>query len=284
MGRLGYVILLALLVAGAAYVFWPEADAVRDPPLWRGEAPTRYRVSAGGLTQEVDGAKVVLDGIERPLDDNRHRQLWSFIASLTVNERVTIPTPEDNLAGYGIGGGRELAGDGQRLRWGGNANDFYLWDGRRLIPCGKDITDRLDVLTHRLDRKLLLELPPIRGVNVDGLGLRLEAGAWRDALHSERPDFNRRINRLYDLLELLRLDDLKRRSAPLAPPLHQVRLSHQDAGVPEQTVRLWAEGDGGLVQVDGLPVQQVSAADLARWKATIAMFGGDYLFLSLIHI
>lgn len=284
MGRIGYLILVTMLVAGALYVFWPAAEAPRDPPLWRGEPPSRYRVVAGGLTQEVDGAKVLLDGIERPLDGNRHRLLWSFIQSLTVNERVAVQTPEDRLAEYGIDGGRELAGDGQRLRWGGRAKDFYIWDGSRLIPCGKDITDRLDNLTHRLDRAVLLDLPPIRGVNIDGLGLRLDGGGWRDALHSERPDFNRRINRLYDLLERLRLEDLSRRTAPLAPPLHQVRLSHQELTGPERLVRLWsagaiaAEGDGGLIQVDDLPVQRLSAAELERWKAVVATFSGDYLF------
>lgn len=278
MGRLGYFVLLSVLVAGAVYVFWPAASETRDPPLWRGEAPSRYRVVAGGTTQEVDDSKVVIDGIERPLDVNRHRMLWSFIASLTVNERVAIVTPEDRLADYGISGDREVAGGGQRLRWGGSGKDFYVWDGQRLIPCGKDITDRLDSSAVRLDRALLLDLPPIHGVNIDGVSLRLDAGGWRDPAHSERPDFNRRINRLYDLLQQLRLDDLGRRTAPLAPPLHQIRLSHQDLTEPEQLVRLWADGDGGLIQVDNLPVQPLSADALARWKTILARFNGDYLF------
>lgn len=280
MGRLGYLILLSLLIIGGAYVFWPTGEPERDPPLWHGEAPTRYRLVAGGLTQEVDGGLVRIADLERPLDGNLHRMLWSFVRSLTVNERVAIATAEDRLGGYGITAERELSGDGQRLRWGGSGNDFYVWDGRRLIPCGKDITDRLDVLARRLDRAVLIELTSIHGVNVDGLSLRLKDGGWHDALRSERPSFNRRINRLYDLLERLRLEDLARRTAPLAPPLHQVRLSHEDVTAPERLVRVWSapDGDGGLLQVDSLPVQRLVAADLARWQAVLATFAGDYLF------
>ena len=203
MGRLGYAILLSLLVAGALYVFWPEGEPPRDPPLWSGEAPTRYRVVAAGQTQEVDDAVVRFNGLERPLDAERHRQLWSFVQSLTVNERVAIAASEERLAEYGIVAGRELSGASQRLRWGGSGTDFYVWDSRRLIPCGKDISDRLDALARRLDRAVIIDLPPLYGVTVDGLSLRLAGGAWRDALHSERPEFNRRINRLYDLLGLI---------------------------------------------------------------------------------
>ncbi len=278
MGRLGYIILLSLLVAGAAYVFWPTGEVPRDPPLWRGESPTRYRVVADGLTQEVDQTTVRFAGIERPLDGNRHRLLWSFISSLTVNERVAIPASEERLADYGVSPAREVAAEGQRLRWGGSGNDYFVWDGTRLIPCGKDISERLDGLARRLDHAALLDLPLIRGVSVDGLTLRLEEGGWRDALHSERPGFNRRINRLYDLCERLRLDDLTRRTAPLAPPLHQVRLSHQDITAPERLVRMWADADGGLLQVDDLPVQRLTAADLAQWQAVLATFSSDYLF------
>lgn len=280
MGRIGYIILLSLLVIGGAYVFWPTGEPERDPPLWRGEMPTRYRLVAGGLSQEVDGEQVRIGDLERPLDGNLHSMLWSFVRSLTVKESVAIPAAEDRLGEYGVGPGRELSGDGQQLRWGGSGNDYYVWDGRRLIPCGKDITDRFDALARRLDRAVLIDLPPVRGVIVDGLSLRLDGGGWRDALHSERPDFNRRINKLYDLLERLRLDDLTRRTAPLAPPLHQVRLSHQDITAPERLVRVWSatDGDGGLLQVDSLPVQRLVAADLARWQAVIATFSGDYLF------
>ena len=288
MGRLGYLILVALLVAGALYVFWPAHEPERAPPLWSktgtktgsGDAPAHYRVEAGGLTQEVDGEVVRIAGVERPLDANRHRMLWSFISSLTVNERVAIPAGEERLAEYGIVAGREISAEGKRLRWGGSGKDSYVWDGRRLIPCGKDITERLDTLARRLDRKVLLDLPPVRGVTVDELNLRLEGGGWRDALRSERPDFNRRINRLYDLLERLRLEEFTTRAAPLAPPLHQIRLSHQDLTEPERLVRLWAgvDGDGGLIQVDGLPVQQLSASELRRWNEVAATFDKDYLF------
>ncbi len=288
MGRLGYVVLLLMLVAGAAYVFWPEAAEAQAPPLWRGETPSRYQVVAGGLTQEVDGSVVRIHQLERPLDANRHDELWSYVRSLTVVERLITSVPEDQLPAYGIDGSRELMGGGLRLRWGGTGDDTYVWDGAhaRLVPCERAVATRLDALTGRLDQARLIDLQPLRGIGLDGLTLHLEGGAWRDAQLSERPDFNRRVNRLYDLLELLRLDDFSRRAAPLAPPLHQVRLSHRDLDQPERLVRLWssaqvgerADQGGGLIQVDTLPLQVLSAATLVQWTTVLATFRGDYLF------
>lgn len=287
MGRLGYLILVTLLIAGGAYVFWPEPAEVELPRLWKGEAPTAYQVISGGLTQKVDGAEVHIDGVVRPLDPNRHDELWSYVSSLKVDERVVTRVAEDQLNAYGIDGMREVSGGGLRLRWGGTNNDRYVWEGAaaRLIPCDKTIITRLDALTRRLDQVLLIELPSLRGITIDGLSLRLENGAWRDVLSAERPSFNRRVNRLYDLLELMRLDDLRRRDAPLTPPQHQLRFSHVEAAQPEQQVRLWSNtalGDasdgGGLIQVDTLPVQRLDAGAYARWTTTLAMFSGDYLF------
>ena len=84
MGRLGYITLVLLLVVGATYVFWPEPSEVQDPPLWRGNPPAHYQVLAGGLTQVVDGTKVRINDIERPLDSSRQDDLWSFVRSLTI--------------------------------------------------------------------------------------------------------------------------------------------------------------------------------------------------------
>lgn len=282
MGRLGYLILVTLLIAGGTYVFWPEAAEVELPRLWKGETPTRYRVLSGGLTQEVDGVTVRVDGIERPLDANRHEELWSYVRSLKVDERVVTRVAEDQVNAYGLDGMREVSGGGLRLRWGGTGDDRYVWDGAaaRLIPCDKALIARLDALTRRLDQVMLIELPSIYGISIDGLSLRLEDGGWRDRLSAERPTFNRRVNRLYDLVEILRLDDLRRRDAPLAPPQHQLRFTNKDAAQPERQVRLWSEASdgGGLIQVDALPVQRLDAAAYARWTTTLATFTGDYLF------
>ena len=82
MGRFGYLILVTLLIAGGAYVFWPEPAEIELPRLWKGETPTRYRVLSGGLTQEVDEETVRIAGIERPLDVNRHDALWAYVRSV----------------------------------------------------------------------------------------------------------------------------------------------------------------------------------------------------------
>jgi hypothetical protein len=278
MGRLGYLVLVVLLVVGGAYVFWPEPAPTDEVPLWDKPAPERYRVVSGGLEQEVDAGVVRIQGVERPLDDDRHRSLWSYLANLNFGDYATTGVGEDQLADYGLDASRELSTDGLRLRWGGKAQDRYLWQAAsgRLMPCQPVIIDRLDALTRRLDRQQLVDLPAITAIGIDGLRLRLEGGTWSDALQAERPPFNRRVNRLFDLVEVLRIDDFSRREAPPAPPLHQLRF---DSAAGAQHLRLWrTDDDGGLAQIDSLPVQRLNGTTLALWRTRVAEFASDFLF------
>ena len=241
MGRLGYFILVALLVVGSAYVFWPEPAEHLDPPLWKGETPAKYQVIAGGLTQRVDGQLVRINDVERPLDSNRHNELWSYVTTLTVNERAVTQASEDQLTSYGIDGTREVSGSGVRLRWGGKGKEYFVWEGTsgRLMPCGIDISKRLDALTKRLDQALLINVRTLRGIGVDTLRLRLDQNGWRDELQAERPNFNRRVNQLFSLLEALQLHDFTRRDpSSVVVPLHVLRLTQQDAGAADAQVRL----------------------------------------------
>lgn len=280
MGRPGYFILLTLLVVGAAYVFWPEPAEQELPPLWRGEVPNAFRLIADGHTQDVTGEQLVIDGIELPLDRSRSDELWSYVRSLKVDAKSITTVAEDALSAYGIDGSRELTGGSLRLRWGATGDQRYIWDGAtaHLMPCGRSIYDRLDQLARRLDRAQLINLPQVFGLHLDGLTLVLSDRLWRDALQAERPDFNRRVNQLFDLIESLRLNDLRKRTAPLAPPLHQIRLSPQKPGDPDHLVRLWSDGAGATIQLDALPLQSLDAAALARWNTLLATFRQDFLF------
>lgn len=281
MGRLGYFILVALLVVGSAYVFWPEPAELLDPPLWKGEIPTKYQVIAGELTQRVDGQVVRINDVERPLDANRHNELWSFVTALTVNERAVTQVSEDQLTSYGIDGTREVSGSGVRLRWGGKGKDFFVWEGTsgRLMPCGMDISKRLDALTKRLDQSLLINVRTLRGIGIDTLHLRLNQNGWSDELQAERPNFNRRVNQLFDLLEALQLQDFRRRDpSSVVVPLHVLRLTQQDVGAADVQVRLWTAPEGGIIQVDALPAQSVDAQTFANWRDVISRFRSDYLF------
>ena len=296
MGRLGYFILLALLVVGSAYVFWPEPAEHVDPPLWKGEIPSKYQVIAGGLTQHVDGQFVRINDVERPLDTNQHHELWSYLTTLTVNERAVTRVGEEQLASYGIDGSHEVSGSDVRLRWGGKGKEFFVWEGvtGRLMPCAADISKRLDALTRRLDQTLLINVLTVRSIGIDTLRLRLEPNGWRDEAQAERPNFNRRVNQLFALLETLRLNDFVRRDpSSVVMPLHVLRLTRQDVAgaaasvaavasaasvAADVQVRLWTVPNGGLIQVDALPAQNVDAQTLANWNEVISRFRSDYLF------
>jgi hypothetical protein len=283
MGRLGYFILLALLMVGSAYVFWPEPAEHVDPPLWTGEIPAKYQVIAGGLTQHVDGQLVRINDVERPLDTNRHSELWSYLTVLTVNERAVTRVGEEQLASYGIDGSHEVSGSNLRLRWGGKGKEFFVWEGitGRLMPCEADISKRLDALTKRLDQTSLINIFTVRGIGIDTLRLRLDTSGWRDEAQAERPNFNRRVNQLFALLETLRLNDFVRRDpSSVVVPLHVLRLTQDMAAADaaDVQVRLWTLPDGGLIQVGALPAQHVDAQTLAHWSEVIGRFRSDYLF------
>ena len=283
MGRLGYFILLVLLVVGSVYVWWPEPAEHVDPPLWTGEIPVKYQVIAEGLTQHVDGQLVRINDVERPLDTNRHSELWSYLTTLTVNERAVTRVSEEQLASYGIDGGHEVSGSDVRLRWGGKEKEFFVWEGMtgRLMPCGADISKRLDALTKRLDQTALINVLTVRGIGIDTLRLRLGTSGWRDEVQAERPNFNRRVNQLFALLETLRLNDFVRRDpSSVVVPLHVLRLTQDMAAADtaDVQVRLWTLPDGGLIQVGALPAQHVDAQTLATWSEVIGRFRSDYLF------
>ncbi len=288
MSRIGYLILVALLLALGAYVFWPKEEAIALEYAWTKDAPTRYRLVRGDVVQEIDGNVVRIKGLERPIASDKHALLWEFIGSWGWLPKHSITgVSEDELASYGIDGTRELTCDGLFLRWGRSKKEYYVWDGLRgRIYISDDyFYERLNVLSERLDNLEMLDLESYTRVTVDNLNLALDNGEktagsprWRDTIRPQRPDFNLRINKLYDLLGVLRLRDLSQQQPRLIKPLHTLRFGTNDPTVPEQTLRMWQDGTAAIIQVDDLPVQRIESRTAQLWPEVMRMFERDYLF------
>jgi hypothetical protein len=288
MSRIGYLILLTLLVVLGTYVFWQQPE---PPPLeypWTKEAPTRYRVVHGDLVQEIDGEKVRIKGLERPLSSDKQRRLWAYVKDLGWLPKASITgVNESDLPQYGIDNSHELSCDGLFLRWGKNKKDYYLWDGLRgrIYISEASVNERLNTLSERLDDLEMLNLPSYTRITVDNITVALDpqstnvdAARWRDVVRPQRPDFNLRVNKLYDLLSELRLRDLTSQQPRLVKPLHTLRFGTNDATIPEQTLRIWQEDQTAIIQVDNLPAQRIESATAQLWPAVLEMFKRDYLF------
>ena len=288
MSRIGYLILVALLLALGTYVFWQKEEATPLEYAWTKDAPTRYRLVRGDVVQEVDGKVVRIKGLERPIASDKHALLWEFIGSWGWLPKHSITgVSEDELASYAIDGTQELTCDGLFLRWGRSKKDYYVWDGLRgRIYISDDyFYERLNVLSERLDDLEMLDLASYSRVTVDNLNLALDNGEktagsprWRDTVRPQRPDFNLRINKLYDLLGVLRLRDLSQQQPRLMKPLHTLRFATNDPTVPEQTLRMWQDGTAAIIQVDDLPVQRIESRTAQLWPEVLRMFERDYLF------
>ncbi len=288
MSRVGYIILLALLVGLGTYVYWPEPG---DPPLthiWTQDAPTRYRVIHGDLEQEIDGDVVHMKAVERPLDADLHQRLWR-----TIKRAGWIPTKvingvrEDQLDQYGIDGTQAITCEGLIMRWGKIKDVGYIWDGLkgRILISDEWFHDRLTEMSQRMDVLTALEPSRFTRITVDNLNVALMQGTnpgdyprWRDAVQPQRPDFNMRVNKLYDLLSTFRITDLTIPPPRLIKPLHTLRFATDDPTIPEQILRLWTDTDGLLLQVDKQPVQKVTGPTAQLWKDVIEKFDHDYLF------
>lgn len=279
MGRLGWAILGIVALALAAYVLWPDPSADDRIAVYDGPVPTAYRVQAGGIEQEVDGAHVTIAGVRLALDREKHDALWGFVASLRGGVKQVV-TGGEALDAYGLGGGREVAATGVRLRWGSAGGSHYLWEGLsgRLFVIDRALRERLDTLTRRLDRPVVASFDAVRRIEVAGLSLVMLAGDWRDEVRGGRPPLTRQVAVLAGLVEAVRIDDLAGKAPVGAPEVVRLRLRPESEIAPGTEVVVWKTADGGTVQVDALPAQRLDAATVAAWTEAAADLWHDRLF------
>jgi hypothetical protein len=288
MSRLGYLVLITLIVSLASYVFWPQQTEDPSERIWIGAPPSRYAVTFDSVQQNVEGEVVRFGEHERPLETSIHDRLWNILTEWRWFEKNSVAgIGEDRLAEYGISDKREIKTDGLLIRWGVKDNTFYLWDGRkgRVYSGEKILADELDKNTRWLYQRRLLDLQPFTRLSINTTSLTLDRSPafasdpqWRDALRPERPFFNARVNRLYDLISVLRLDTLALSVPKLRVPDHTIRFAGDDVTQAEHTLRLWWDNNEAIVQVDNLPAQKIVSDTTSLWKDVLTDLSNDYLF------
>ncbi len=279
MGRLGWAILGIVALALAAYVLWPTGRADNSVVVHSGPVPDAYQVHAGGIAQEITGHQVTISGVRLVLDKKKHDELWGFIADLSGEVKQTV-AGGDALAAYGLSESREISATGLRLRWGGAGGSFYLWEGLsgRLFVTDRNVHDRLDTLTSRLDREVVASLDQVKRAEVVGLTLVFIANEWRDEVRGRRPPLTRQVSTLANLVEAVRINDLAGKAPVGATEVVHLRMRPETDIAPGVEVVVWKTANGGAVQVDALPAQQLDAATIAAWTAAVADLWHDRLF------
>lgn len=295
MNKLAWLVVLTVLVAGGAYVFWPEPEVTAER-FTDAAQPARFTVRCNGLEQRVDGTRVTIGGVELAADRGKVGALWNALSGIPVQPGRTVERiGEDQLAGYGLGGGRELSAEGVRLRWGATGGTDYAWNAaqKRVVVLPAGASAAIDAAAQRLDdRKLLPANLLADRLVVDGTVFVRNGGSWSAELHPERPSAARRINALLQLASTLALTDLAAPPVPALAPL-AAKLSITGTAADGDPMEMGPDtkrrlvlvelalyrdlAGGGQVAVQGLPPQRLDPAAFLAWEGAVASLKQDLL-------
>jgi len=288
MTRLGWAVLVAVILALGGFVLWTADPTTRWERLWTGTAPVDFVIVADGREQRVIKDRVRIAGVDLPLDPAKAKRLWDGLALLSARaEDLSANVPDDALKHYGLDPvQRRIEAAGVRFSWGitpeGRA---YVGDlvQHRVFALDPTRLAGLVARTGRLDRDQVIDVDrPWQRLDVDGQGLTVRGPELIAEAAPQRPPFTLRGRRLFASLARVAVRDLAGVAVPTGQPAH--RLSLEVAVPPGQpaatavVLRLWPTGDGGVLAVDGYPAQRVDAVTWAEWTTAIAAFSEDRLF------
>lgn len=293
MSRTALVALIALLVAGAAYAFWPDRAPVAERFV-EGAMPAAFTLRSRGLEQQVAGTRVAVRGVDLALDRGKAGALWNALSSIVPQPgKVVDAVAADQLGGYGLGGDRELDTGALRLRWGSTGGTGYAWSSasRRLVVLPEGLAAALDGLAGRLDDgKLLPANLQADRLEAEGAVLVRQGATWSAEGHPERPSLSRRVNALLALTSAVPLTDLDAQPVMAVPVSARLAIAGTAVdGDPMEAmdgkrravaldIALHRElAGGGLIAVQGLPPQRLAAAAFRAWEDALAALRQDVL-------
>lgn len=291
MSRIGYVVLVLLILVLGWYVLRPQTkdqpDFIRVFPTAAETPPARYVIRAHGLEQVVEGKRVTINGLSLALGEEKVGGLWNQIQTLSVEaDRVVEHVPPADYAAYGIDPEvRSVQGDGIALAWGSKEGKGYAIDllSGRLAVIGPANAARFDALTTRLDSDLLF--PPAAPESVSAAGATfIKRGAqWVHAVDAARPEASARVRDLGGVLGQLRLRSLEG-ALPAEPgPATPIDLVYGDEMVKagyaaRYHLEVFLVGEEGWWQAEGWPAQRIDVVLARRLVTAAGSFGQDRLF------
>lgn len=280
MTRWSWIILGVLVMALGIYAFRPATVEASTGTFLTVQAGTRYTLKAGGLTQVVDGERVVINGLDRPLNPEMAQSLWGNLANLRVEPtRIVTGVSADQLAAYGLASAADLTGSTAlgpvHVRWGRSGAESYVWDGlsARLAAVPSAVVETLDRAAGRLDQRAALTFPePPTRLVIEDLTLVANGAEWISELVAQRPSFTRRVGTLLQLLGQVELTDLAAPPVRLAPVVARITIGRD---LTTHTVVIHQVGEDLQIAIDQLPPQRI--ADPAAWRTATQSFRHDVL-------
>ncbi|MHC5067199.1 MAG: hypothetical protein ACYTF0_01290 [Planctomycetota bacterium] len=273
----GWLIFAAVLVAVSVWLLRPPAaDGATAGVALLAERPLgAVTVSAAGLTQEVSGEQVRVNGLERQVDQSRLDALWHAVLSVRSNAEPL--TDIADLAAYGFSAeSPRLQARGVDLRWARKDGEFWCYDaiGTKLYLLPVMAAGALKALAQRLDQQRLLMLDGVSALRCPQADLDLDAGVWRYRDDADRPLAQGRTQALLALLSGVQLNDLADHEGETT-----VVWWCELAGARVQRCELLNLGAGGhALRVDQLPVQTVSAVYARRLLVAAEALVEDHPF------
>lgn len=291
MNRIGYGVLLALIIAMVLWLAWPRTDVPHAGERPFTEAfPVRFTLKANGLEQSVNSNVVTLSGansaaLERPLDVNKSKNLFRQFRQM-VTKRVKDGVGAGDLAAYGIDGTQVLDAFDYALWWGSTDDATYVWrqDKKRIYHFEAGVYAAIQRAARRLDNPRYL--PGDLGgesLQIDTLQLAINTSRaqWLAEGESDRPPFGARIDRLFQVIRRISLSDLNGQLPPGARLVHSIGFPSDTAGETDSGLRalqIHEHESDWWVAFESLPAQRLSTSLKSQIGGRILAFAEDPLF------
>jgi hypothetical protein len=264
--RNGYLILGAILLLLAIFVFWPGGGYQPLVAVYEGPAHERFTLSGFGYRQEVDGDQLVLEAggrrLERRTDTEKVANFWKLWSRLRVEARgIRDGIGEDQLAAFGLDAqSPRLEAEGLSLSWSLGAREAFIYDHtrQRILRCQPQWLERIDGAARRLDQAQLFTLDQeITLLRVGAQTFLVKDKTWIDPAQPQRPALAPRVGDLAKLLFEQQLSDPVG-ADPGPEPQQRMEGAFRSAGGLQADWRL-LEGAGGgwFLAVEGLPAQRI---------------------------
>lgn len=295
MSRWGYIICACMMLGLLYFIVWTD-DPERTVFIFPQPLTTPFTLESAVGTQYYDGQTLTVDGVTRPANNSKIKNLGKFLKRMRVKaefirEGVTL----DQLASYGLDGRYEIRYADQRYRWALSDGSAYVWheqEQRLFVLRDKIIKELIDTYAHRLDQRQLIE---IRGtvVTISFNDLTLErvseAGGWLAPTAPHRPAFNARGDEIVRQIRAYTLRNVHGETKPeAAREIFQITLGcaakhagpdHIDQRIP---ITIYQAEKQYFIQAAEQPLQRLSAQQWHALDEVCQACSKDYL-LDIAH-
>ena len=277
MTRLGYIICACIMLGLVYFLLWSD-DPDRTVFVFPEPLATPFTLSGAAGLQQYDGKQLIVDGVTRPVDRHKIKNLGKFLKRIRVKAEVILESVDvSQLDAYGLDGTHEIQYADQRYRWSILDGTGYIWheqSARIYVLRKKIISELIKTYAHRLDQRKLLDVAgTVVLIAFDEIVLERvsEVGGWLSQQEPHRPAFNARGNEILRQLYELRLDDVHGASMPkTAEEIFTLRLSSAPSGQgPDRAdthydIRVYQDNDNYFIRVADQPLQ---VFPVRRWQA-----------------